>query len=90
MASTSTHPEAAPAPKPADKAAEKARPDLLLAMLAADWVVGDKHHYAQIRKQALAMLTEAGKDGLEAKARLEGLSGPQVPAAPEVHPAKAA
>jgi hypothetical protein len=68
--STTTNDKAATA-----KPAEKANPGLLLAMLAADWVVGDKHHYAEIRHQALLALAEAGKDGAEALARLEGLSG---------------
>jgi len=89
-ATTTTHPEAA---KPADAKAAPLTPagiNLLLAMLAADWVVGDKHHYAAIRAQTLKLLTDLGKEGAETKARLEGLSGPQVPAAPEAHPAKAA
>jgi hypothetical protein len=49
--------------------------NLLIALLAADWVVGDKHHYALIRKQTLKLLGDLGADGAEAKARLEGMSG---------------
>jgi hypothetical protein len=49
--------------------------NLLIAMLATDWVVGDKHHYAIIRKQTLKLLGDLGADGAETKARLEGLSG---------------
>jgi len=53
--------------------------NLLIAMLATDWVVGDKHHYAIIRKQTLKLLTDLGADGAETKARLEGLSSAQPP-----------
>jgi hypothetical protein len=58
--------------------------NLLIALLAADWVVGDKHHYALIRKQTLKLLGDLGADGAEAKARLEGMSGvaPPVTAPP--------
>ena len=53
--------------------------NLLIAMLATDWVVGDKHHYAIIRKQTLKLLGDLGADGAETKARLEGLSSAAPP-----------
>ena len=91
MASTTTHEDKAPAHAEAPKAAPltPAGINLLIAMLATDWVVGDKHHYAAIRAQALRLLTDLGKDGAETKARLEGLSG-MAPPVVEAHPAKAA
>jgi hypothetical protein len=57
------------------------RPDFLLAMLATDYIIGDKHHYAQIRAAALRLLENLGEDGKEAKARIEGMSGAQPPVA---------
>ena len=65
------------------------RPDLLLALLATDWVIGDKHHYASIRAAVLRLLENLGEDGKEAKARLEGMSGAAPPVLAPV-PAKAA
>jgi hypothetical protein len=44
----------------------------LVALLAADWVRGDKANYARIREQTLKLLDELGEDGEEAKARLVG------------------
>jgi hypothetical protein len=46
--------------------------ELLIALLATDWLVGDKAHYAVLRSQTLKLLTQIGEDGAEAKARLEG------------------
>jgi hypothetical protein len=55
------------------------RPDYLLAMLATDYIIGDKHHYALIRAAALRLLENLGEDGKEAKARIEGMSGADRP-----------
>jgi hypothetical protein len=102
MAMFPTHEEKAAheAQKPADTHADKGvpkpgpgivapRPDLLLALLATDWIIGDKHHYAAIRGQVLRLLENLGEDGKEAKARIEGMSGAQPPVVAPM-PAKAA
>jgi hypothetical protein len=60
-------------------------PDMLLAMLACDHIVGDKHYYAAIRAAAIRLLTGmADPEAKAALARLEGMSGaaPPVVAAP--------
>jgi hypothetical protein len=44
----------------ARKAPEKVNPELLLALLATDWVHGDKHFLAEIEEMARRMLTELG------------------------------
>lgn len=49
------------------------RPDLLLALIAVDWIVGDKKHYQLVRDMTLRLLENLGEDGKEAKARLEGM-----------------
>jgi hypothetical protein len=46
--------------------------ELLVALLATDWLVGDKAHYAMLRQQTIKLLTQIGEDGAEAKLRLEG------------------
>jgi len=55
----------------AKKALEPVSRDLMLLLLVTDWLHGDKHHYAVIRKAVLKLLTDAGEDGAEALARLE-------------------
>ena|SRR5580765_1935331 len=55
----------------AKKAAEPVSAEMAMLLLATDWLHGDKHHYATIRKAVLKLLTDAGEDGAEALARLE-------------------
>jgi len=55
----------------AKKAAEPVSAEMAMLLLATDWLHGDKHHYAIIRKAMLKLLTDAGEDGAEALARLE-------------------
>jgi hypothetical protein len=43
---------------------------LLLAMIATDWVRGDKHHLVEIEALALALTDELGEAAAEAKLRL--------------------
>jgi hypothetical protein len=43
---------------------------LLLAMIATDWVRGDKHHLVEIEALALALTDELGAAAAEAKLRL--------------------
>ena len=65
--------EAAPAQTLAERIADKpVRLDLLIALLATDWLIGDKHHYAILRQQTVKLLTQIGEDGTEALLRLEG------------------
>jgi hypothetical protein len=102
MAMFPTHEEKAAheAQKPADTHADKGvpkpgpgimapRPDYLLAMIATDWLIGDKHHYAAVRAATLRLLENLGEDGKEAKARIGGMSGERPPVAAPT-PAKAA
>ena len=60
------------APDPA--AAEHAR-QLLLALIATDWLIGDKSHYTAIRAHAIRVLKQLGPEGAAALARLEGMHG---------------
>jgi hypothetical protein len=58
-----------------DKKADADKPvnlNHLVALLAADWVRGDKANYARIRQMTLKLLDELGEDGEEARARLVG------------------
>jgi hypothetical protein len=55
--------------KPKEAAAS---PNMLLALMAVDWLRGDRLHQAAIRKQAMALLESLGDEGAEAKASLEG------------------
>jgi len=55
----------------AKKALEPVSRDLMLLLLVTDWLHGDKHHYATIRKAVIKLLTDAGEDGAEALARLQ-------------------
>jgi hypothetical protein len=82
MATLPTHHEDAPAANVVPKPGPGILPpnlNLLVALLATDWVIGDKHHYAMIRSPALKLLGDLGKDGAEAKARIEGMSGAKPP-----------
>lgn len=56
----------------AKKALEPVSADMLLLLLATDWLVGDKSHYDVIRRAVRKLLTDAGEDGAEALLRLEG------------------
>src|SRR4249920_243954 len=56
----------------ARKALEPVSADMLLLLLATDWLVGDKSHYDVIRRATRKLLTDAGEDGAEALLRLEG------------------
>jgi hypothetical protein len=67
-----------------EKAATVSHPDWLLAAMATDYLIGDKHNYALIRQQAINLLTSLGVDGAEAKARIEGMTG-NVPTNPVPH-----
>jgi hypothetical protein len=49
-----------------------ANPNMLLALMAVDWLRGDRMHQAAIREQAMALLGTLGDDGAEIKASLEG------------------
>ena len=56
----------------AAKALEPVSADVLLLLLATDWLVGDKSHYDVIRRAVRKLLTDAGESGAEALLRLEG------------------
>jgi hypothetical protein len=47
--------------------------DLLVALLATDWLRGDKRHYGALLSQTRRLLTELGTDGADALAELDGL-----------------
>lgn len=57
----------------AKKALEPVSAEMAMLLLATDWIVGDKHHYAIVRKAVIKLLTDLGEDGAEALARLETL-----------------
>jgi hypothetical protein len=59
----------APKPKLTDEERAHNR-HLLLAMIATDWVRGDKHHLVEIEALALALTDELGEAAAEAKLRL--------------------
>jgi hypothetical protein len=62
-------------PKPGPASVVAPRPDLLLALLACDWIVGDKTHYGVIRAATIRLLTGmADPEAKAALARLEGMS----------------
>lgn len=56
----------------AKKALEPVSRDLMVLLLATDWLVGDKSHYDVIRRAVRKLLADAGEDGEEALLRLEG------------------
>ena len=47
--------------------------DLLIALLATDWLRGDKRHFAVVLSKTRALLKQIGPDGAEALAELDGL-----------------
>jgi hypothetical protein len=46
---------------------------LLIALLATDWLRGDKRHFASVLSKTRALLKQIGPDGAEALAELDGL-----------------
>ena len=47
---------------------------LLIALIACDWLVGDKSHYAKVRALTIRLLKSLGDDGVPVLDRLEDLS----------------
>ena len=58
----------------AAKAAEPVSAEMAMLLMATNWLHGDKHHYAVIRKAVIKLLTNMGEDGAEALERLETVS----------------
>jgi hypothetical protein len=74
----------------ADKAADRpVNLEMLVAMLATDWLHGDKHHYDAVHEMTTRLLTQLGEDGAAARARLEAAPGLVAPM-PAPTPARAA
>ena len=59
------HPHPPPVPTPSN--------DLLIALLATDWLRGDKRHFAVVLSKTRALLKQIGPDGADALAELDGL-----------------
>jgi len=59
------HPHPPPVPVPSN--------DLLIALLATDWLRGDKRHFASVLSKTRALLKQIGPEGAEALAELDGL-----------------
>lgn len=47
--------------------------DLLIALLATDWLRGDKRHFAAVLSKTRALLKQIGPEGADALAELDGL-----------------
>jgi hypothetical protein len=74
-ASAAQHTETKEAPH-ADEKKVELKPvsvNLLIALLATDWLRGDKRHYAALLSQTRRLLKELGDDGADALAELDGL-----------------
>ena len=59
------HPHPPPVPTPSN--------DLLIALLATDWLRGDKRHFAAVLSKTRALLKQIGPEGADALAELDGL-----------------
>jgi hypothetical protein len=73
---TAPHVETKEAPKAEVKETAKSELkslDLLVALLATDWLRGDKRHYGALLSQTRRLLKELGTDGADALAELDGL-----------------
>ena len=47
--------------------------DLLIALLATDWLRGDKRHFDVVLSKTRALLKQIGPEGADALAELDGL-----------------
>ena len=59
------HPPPPPVPVPSN--------DLLIALLATDWLRGDKRHFDVVLSKTRALLKQIGPEGADALAELDGL-----------------
>ena len=59
------HPHPPPVPTPSN--------DLLIALLATDWLRGDKRHFDVVLGKTRALLKQIGPEGADALAELDGL-----------------